>query len=431
MAEATARQPRRRRAILVENGPFRNLWSAQLISMFGDGLYNVALPWFVYVQTHSGAKTALTVAVATLPYLLFGIIAGVYVDRWGRKRTLVCSDLARAAVLALLPLLLLRGFNFPVVLAVAFLLPVFGRFFVPAQRATTPLLVHDDGLVAANALMEGAGNTAYIAGPVIAGALLAVTGAVPLLFADGATFLASAFFISRIRFSRQAAPVTLTASVRAELMEGLRTVWHTPQLRTLCSIAPFATAGFAVVPALLPVWVQRSAHAGAGAYGVLTAAFFVGALLGSLALTRYGARIGQRWMVLGGILALTLSIGAFSQSHTVAAGILALAVMGTGVSAFNVGALTMLQRGSPAGAQGRVFAFNESASQCLRPLAVVGAGIVADAAGINPTLLAIAGGLLAVWVVGLCARSLYDNTPTRSRGSGPRAATPAASGVRS
>lgn len=422
MSAAAEQQPLpKRRLLLVENAPFRHLWSAHLISMFGDGLYNVALPWLVYVHTHSATKTTLTVAVATLPYLLFGLIAGVYVDRWSRRLTLIGSDLARAAVLALLPLFLLGGFNFPVVLAVAFLLPVFGRFFVPAQRATTPLLVHDDGLVAANALMEGAGNTAFIAGPVIAGVLIAATGAVPLLFIDGATFIASALFIARIRFPRQPAAVTPSGSVRAEMAEGLRTVWRTPALRTLCSMAPFVTAGFAVVPALLPVWVQRSAHAGAGAYGVLTASFFVGALLGSLALTRYGAWIGQRWMVLGGVLTLTIGVAALSQTHAVGAALPALAALGVGVSAFNIGALTLLQRGSPAGAQGRVFAFNESASQSLRPFAVVAAGLVADAAGINPTLLAIGAVLFVVWVLGLAARSLRDGRGSQ-RGS-PRPTT--------
>jgi len=115
IAAARDRQAVPREGSLLANANFRWLWLAHLISMFGDGLYNVALPWLVYRHTGSGAATALTLAAGGLPYVLVSPIAGVYVDRWDRRRTLVGADLLRAAVLLVLPLFLLRGFNLPVV----------------------------------------------------------------------------------------------------------------------------------------------------------------------------------------------------------------------------------------------------------------------------------------------------------------------------
>src|SRR5579883_933348 len=130
-------QPRGQ-ALLLANARFRWLWLAHLISMFGDGLYTVALPWLVFKHTGSGVATAITLAAGAIPYIVVSPIAGVCVDRWHRRATLIGADLLRALTLLAIPLILLAGFNLPVAIALAILLPALGRFFVPAQRASTP-----------------------------------------------------------------------------------------------------------------------------------------------------------------------------------------------------------------------------------------------------------------------------------------------------
>ena len=111
-------------------------------------------------------------------------------------------DLTRAAALIIFPLLLLHGFNLWLTLAMALCLPAASRFFSPAQRSSVPDLVDPQELMAANGLLEGAGNAAFIAGPAVAGALMALWGAIPLLFLDAATFVASALLLWGVALGR-------------------------------------------------------------------------------------------------------------------------------------------------------------------------------------------------------------------------------------
>lgn len=392
-----------RRPLLLANAGFRWLWLAHLISMFGDGLYTVALPWLVFKHTGSGVATAVTLAAGAIPYIVVSPIAGVYVDRWSRRRTLIGADLLRALVLAVFPLVLLSGFSLGVTIALAVVLPAIGRFFVPAQRATTPGLVGADELVGANALMEGAGQAAYIAGPAAGGVLIALTGAVSLLFIDGATFVASALLLAPIAFPPLAARPGARAGFRASLLEGLQTTWRSPALRTLSLLVAFVVCFFAAVPALLPLWVGRGRP---GDYGLLLASLFVGSLLASLWLARWGRALPRGTLVIAGVFGLGAGAVAFAASYSTVAAAVALATMGAGVSFYNVGVITLLQRLSPSEVIGRVLAFNDTFAWSLRPFAVVAAGALADAAGVHPTLVVVSIGLLACGCAALAARSL-------------------------
>lgn len=399
------------RASLLALPSFRWLWCAHLISQFGDGLYTVALPWLVYQHTRSGMATTATLAVSAGSFLVVGPLAGVFVDRWDRRRTLVCSDLLRALTLALFPLLLLAGFNLGVVLAMAVLLPAFGRFFVPAQRASIPGLVPAESLVSANAQMQSAGSAAYIAGPAAAGVLIVSLGAAPLLLLDGLTFVASALLLSLVVFPpRCAAPVA--RSVRADLAEGFRITWRVPALRASCLLALFGTVFFAPVPALLPLWVGKG---GSGAFGVLTSSFFAGALLGSLATARYGKRFSARNLIVCSVLAMGLAIVGFSRSQQEVFGVAALATLGVFLTSYNVGVVTLLQRLAPAEAMGRVFAVNETASWSFRAVTLLVCGALADAAGVHAVLLGLGGGMLVLGMAALSTQSLSLREPASLR----------------
>lgn len=412
VANAPASAEPRRRALLLANANFRWLWLAHLISMFGDGLYTVALPWLVFKHTGSGVATAITLAAGAVPYILISPIAGVCVDRWHRRATLIGADLLRALTLLTIPLTLLAGFNLPVAIALAILLPAIGRFFVPAQRASTPQLVEADELVGANALMEGAGQAAYIAGPAVGGVLIALSGAVSLLFIDGATFVASALLISLIAFPASAGRAAARPGFRASLAEGMRTTWHTPALRTLSLLAAFVVCFFAAVPALLPLWVGGGRP---GTYGLLLASLFVGSLLASLWLARWGRTLPRGALVVAGVFGMAAGAVAFAASYSTVAAALALATLGAGVSAYNVGVLTLLQRLSPDEVLGRVLAFNDTFAWSLRPFAVVAAGALADALGVHGTLAIVGIGLLTCGVAALAARPLRESARTRAQ----------------
>ncbi|MGH2356050.1 MAG: MFS transporter, partial [Chloroflexota bacterium] len=143
---------------------FALLWTAGLISLLGDSVLRVALPFYVYQRTGSPASTGLMVIVETLPQILFGSVAGVFVDRWDRKRTLVVADLLRAGLLLLLPLTTSDNW-FWLLYAVAFLQATTGQFFFPARSTPLTRLVDEERLLAANSLEFVNAETIRLIGP--------------------------------------------------------------------------------------------------------------------------------------------------------------------------------------------------------------------------------------------------------------------------
>jgi MFS family permease len=403
-------QPRTRGRlpILVSNARLRRLWVAHLISMFGDGLYSVALPYMVYQQTRSPLATAATLGITALPYFVVGMLAGVFVDRWSRRAVLIGADLARAAALVLFPLLLLRGFDLGLVIAMALLLPAASRFFTPAQRASVPGLVDQDDLLSVNALMEGAGSAAYIAGPAAAGVLLAVWGSIPALFIDGGTFVISALLLSSLPLGRGGSGVR--RHVIAELREGLHVVWRTPTLRSLVIVAVLVMPLFGAVPALLPIWTQHSLGDNAGAYGLLTSSFFIGALIGSVLIVRWGGRFASGTVFVLSAVGMGVAVLGLGWSHQFVTAALALGELGCFGTSYNVAALSLLQSFSPRETLGRVLAFHEATVWSLRPIGVFAMGALAAVAGVYTTLVALGITIAAMGAVATFARSLRGVT---------------------
>ncbi len=136
---------------LLRQRNFSLLWFGQLLSLVGDWVLLVALPFYVYDLTGSALLTGVMWMVESLPRLLLGSLAGVFVDRWDRRRTMIVADLTRALIL--LPLLLVHSHEWLwVIYVVAFLESVISQFFAPAKGAIIPRLVSEKDLMAANSL---------------------------------------------------------------------------------------------------------------------------------------------------------------------------------------------------------------------------------------------------------------------------------------
>jgi MFS family permease len=175
---------------------FALLWLAGLVSIAGDFALIVALPLHVYRLTGSTLATACTLAANSLPRVVAGSVAGVFVDRWDRQRTMVAADLLRAA--ALLPLLVAPT-NLGAIYAIAAVQGTIGLFFSPAEGALLPQLVGEERLVTANALNALNDNLGMLAGPALGALLYAETGIGGVVLADAATYLGSALLIGLIR----------------------------------------------------------------------------------------------------------------------------------------------------------------------------------------------------------------------------------------
>src|SRR5918992_5710959 len=176
---------------------FALLWTGGLVSVLGDWVLNAALPFFVYEETGSTVATAGMVVARLAPAVLLGSVAGVFVDRWSRKRVLVWSNLLQAGIVTLLLLVPGEGWLW-VVFAVAAAQSVLASFSSPAESALLPSLVDPDELLAANALNTLNNRIARLAGVPLGGTLLSYTGLETVVLVDAATFLAAAALIAPI-----------------------------------------------------------------------------------------------------------------------------------------------------------------------------------------------------------------------------------------
>ena len=182
---------------LLRQRDFALLWFGGLISIMGDWVLGVALPFFVYQVSGSTIATAVMVAMELLPRLLFGSVAGVFVDRWDRRKVMVITSISQGLVI--LPLFLVHsGESLWIVYGVTFIQVTLAMFFGPAENALLPLLVPEDKLIQANSLNAMNNNFARLIGPPLGGGILALWGLTGVVLVDSITFVIAGLMILAI-----------------------------------------------------------------------------------------------------------------------------------------------------------------------------------------------------------------------------------------
>ena len=237
---------------LLRRRDFALLWFAGLISLTGDWMLAVALPVFVYQLTGSALATGGVLVANKLSALTLGSVAGVFVDRWDRTRTMVVANLVRAPVLLLL-LAVDSGERIWIVYVAAAVVSAAGQFFRPAENALLPRLVGEEHLVPANALNALNDNLSRLVGPALGGLVAAWFGLGGVVVVDAASFLTAAGMIAAIGAQtrpRQGSPAEATkteAAVWGEWLAGLRLVRDNAVLRVVFGVFAVASLGEGVM----------------------------------------------------------------------------------------------------------------------------------------------------------------------------------------
>ncbi|MDE3193924.1 MAG: MFS transporter, partial [Chloroflexota bacterium] len=215
---------------------FWTFWTGQTISQFGSSITQFALPLLVFDLTGSALDLGVSFALGVLPYPLFGLPIGAWTDRVDRKRLMILTDVARAAVVGSIPVAALTGLlTVTWVYAVLFVSTTLTIAFNSAEFAVIPALVGKDDLVTANGRVQASFSAAAVIGPLVAGALLAVVALPLLILLDAASFLVSALSVWLIRRELHA-PREHVTSIRADVVEGLRYVLRHPILRNISAM---------------------------------------------------------------------------------------------------------------------------------------------------------------------------------------------------
>lgn len=376
---------------------FGLLWLGGLISMLGDWALFAMLPFYIYERTGSVLAAGAMLIAYVAPGLLFGSIAGVFVERWDRKRTMLLANLLRAPLLLLL--LAVRSPDwFWLVYLVAFVESTIGQFFTPAENALLPRLVGQDRLMAANSLNALNDNLARLIGPAIGGALMALSGLESVVLLVAATFLLGGLLIALIA-APPAASAGRAASASAtgvwsalwrELRDGLRLVRRERPVGALFTVTGVAILADGILSALLVVYVRDMLGGSAAALGWLMTARGLGGLLGGFLLGYAGNRLSiDRLLPLcltafGALLLITFNVALLPL-------VLALvALVGIAAAGWQISLQVLLQASVAERYRGRIFGAYGTLNALLGLVGMGVASLLGDQIGALPLLNASA-----------------------------------------
>ncbi len=364
----------------------RDFWlyfSGQLISQVGSSFTLFALPLLVFKLTHSATSLALTTASNFVPYVLFGLVLGALADRVDRKRMMLLTDVGRAAVIAVLPLLALSGaLRVEDIYAVAFVQSTLGILFNCGEFAAIPSLVGRGDLVAANGRIMATNSAGQILGPILAGVLVTLMSPADLLFFDAASFVVSAASLAAIRrsFNAAAPPGPASASVASLLQDvraGLQYVWSQPVLRSISLMMALINFVASTENSQLVLFAKRALGASDSEVALLFAAGAAGVVVVSISAGPIRRRLSFAVTALGALVisGLTVTAMALIRSYP-AALVLWAASSGFGLL-LNINTAALRQAIVPEEMYGRVVSIAQVLAWSVIPLgALVGAAAI-------------------------------------------------------
>ena len=274
---------------------FRNLWLGQSVSLLGDQISFIALPLAAVLVLDAGAgQMGLLGAAALAPHLLLSLPAGVWLDRVAsRRRVMIATDLARAVLLATIPLAYaLDALSFAQLYAVAFLTGCLAVFFDLSYPTLFVSVTPRERFLEGNSLVHGSRSFSFVAGPSLGGLLVQLFSAPFALLADAVSFLGSALFLGRVRAEEPPVDQAAGAGIRAQAAEGLRFIGGNPIFRpTLTAVATLNFFNYAF-QALFILYATRTLGVSAGALGLVLGVAALGGICGAVVAGRVGRRLG-------------------------------------------------------------------------------------------------------------------------------------------
>src|SRR6266699_5955958 len=362
-------------------GDFWIFWTGQTISQIGSALSSTALLLLVFKLSGSALDLGLASAATWVPYPLFGLFIGAWVDRVNRKRLMIGLDICRAVVLAVLPLLALLG-HVPIwwIYLVTFINSTLTIGFQRATTAAIPSMVTQDSLVKANGRIRASTPCATIIGPLLAALLLSVTSLQAVFWCDALTFVVSALSLALVKTSFNAvAPQTRPkTSLRRDILDGLRYVLAQPVIRTLALFALLANLSVAVLYPQIVFYAKEVLVASDAQVGLFFTAAGMGAVIFMLSAGILQKRLSYGMILLGSILLSGVSILILIATRLYWVDLLCFGVMFGLIGLFDVAFNSILQAIAPNQLLGRVVTFTSVlAIFSVRFITILG-GLVID-----------------------------------------------------
>ncbi len=381
----------------------RNVWIAQCISLFGDFLAIFAVYNIVSFRMHGTPWQVSGIMIAfMLPLAIVGPLAGVFVDHWDMKRTMIASDLIRAV----LALGLVFTQNIYQIYAIFFLMSSVSSFFVPAQSIMLRTVTPATGLLSANALMQSAMQGVRILSPAAAAALVSAVGPESCFYLDSISFLGSAAFLISISASREATQHTVSSlrSAISAMTVGVRYIFsHTSTSFVMVAVTcgMFAMGCYS---ALLAIYVRDDLASGPALFGTLGSLIGVGVIAGIPIMSKFAKQIPRKSLVVMGLAGIGISILFLTAVHTIWASIAGSLGIGISAAFIFVPTQVLLQEATPREMLGRVSSSMMAVMTLSQTVSLVFAGSIATAIGLRN--LFYLSGLLLLVIAAMGAKAL-------------------------
>ncbi len=363
------------------------LWAGQVISQTGSSIFRIALLWLVLELTGSKATAGFIMMLGSLPSLLLGPYSGALVDKLDRRRTMLVSDLGRAGLVMVIPLLFLVGGLVPWVLGLlTFAIASFNTLYLPARDTLVGQLVEPRDRLAANTMIQTSWQYAILLGPPIAAGALIWISQAHLFVLDAASYGVSFLFIYRIgasvggfRRPRLVEFARVLAGGWADTRAGLKYVSGEPRLRALLLVTAAANF-FLMGPAMLgaPIFVKEVLGLGLESFAFVSIATAIGMIASTLLLRRFGRGLANSRLLLWGIILDGLTFVPMLWVGSLPGMFVVMMVHAMAIPLIMVCRTTVIQNIVPTNMQGRVFSLISAAVFGFMSLSTALTGVLAE-----------------------------------------------------
>lgn len=297
---------------LLKDKNFSLLWFSQIVSNFGDRLNQMALIGLVYARTPgSTLELAKLLSFTILPVFLIGPIAGIYVDRWNRKYTMISCDLLRGVLVFFIPFILVHSKSMTPVYILVFIIFSITRFFLPSKMSIIPDIVHKDKLLLANSMTSTTMMIATIVGFGLGGIIVSWLGPQGGFYIDAITYFISAvmmFFVA-LKSKRKIDTISVTERLKfiikktiiGDIKEGLIYLKGNRDIRMVANTMFLIMAGVGSIYIIIIVFVQQVLGSSTQHLGLLAMFLGAGLFLGSIGYGRFGAKLSKKKVINSGL----------------------------------------------------------------------------------------------------------------------------------
>ena len=422
---------------VLQNQNFLTLWGGQVFSQLADKVYLVlmiaiiASHYQVPGQTISGWVSAVMIAF-TIPAVLFGSLAGVYVDRWLKQPVLVLTNLLRGALVILLPLVLWLSedwgtvagipLSFCLLLVITFLVSLLAQFFAPAEQSAIPLIVEEQHLLSANSLYTTTMMASVIIGFAVGEPLLAIADQIltPLDHGSGIgkdilvglSYCLAGLILMMMRTDESTKNLTQDSHIWADIKDGLRYIRQSPPIRNAIIQLVLLFSVFAALAVLSVRLAEVVPILKPSQFGVLLAAGGIGMGVGAALISYIGHRVSRRRLSLVGLLGMGDALGGRSTTiHSLWGSLVLIAVLGVFAATVGIPMQTTVQEQTPEDMRGKVFGLQNNVVNIALSLPLALAGIAEALLGLRFVLVSLAA---IVILGGLLTQTVFTPTETSS-----------------